>query len=143
MSLAQRRPPFQVSAPHAHNHERKRRRGSIAAALGVVLGCAICAPAVLAQSTPVLTGKWQLACSGRKGQTRQISLEIEQQGSTLTGSYTGGRRSGQLNGSAQGNQVSFELAGKRRSASFIGTADGNNLQLHSAKGGVSCTATRQ
>jgi len=143
MSLAQRRPPFLVSAPRAENHERKRRRRSVAAALAVVLGCVISAPAVLAQSTPVLSGKWQLACSGRKGEMRQISLDIEQQGSTLTGSYTGGRRSGQLNGSVQGNQVSFELAGKRRSASFTGTTDGNSLQLHSAKGGISCTATRQ
>jgi hypothetical protein len=108
-----------------------------------VLGCAICAPAVLAQSTPTLSGTWQLSCTGRKGEARQISITIEQQGATLSGSYTGGRRSGKLNGSVQGNQVSFELAGKRRSASFTGTTDGNRLRVHTAEGGVSCTATRQ
>lgn len=143
MSLAQRPPAFPASSPNAATHQRQRRRRFVAAALTVVLGCAISAPAVLAQSAPVLSGKWQLACTGRKGEARQISLDIEQQGSTLTGSYTGGRRSGQLSGSVQGNQVSFELAGKRRSASFTGTTEGNNLQLHTAKGGVSCTATRQ
>lgn len=141
MNLPRHRPAFlAVSRPAARHW---RRRNSVAAALAVLLGCGISAPAVLAQSAPVLSGKWQLACSGRKGEMRQISLDIEQRGSTLTGSYAGGRRSGQLTGSVQGNQVSFELAGKRRSASFTGTTDGNTLQVHTAKGGVSCTATHQ
>lgn len=140
MSLPQRRSPLLAPSSPAANHRRRPR--TVLGAL-VVLGCTISAPAVLAQSAAVLSGKWQLACSGRKGEVRQISLDIEQQGTTLTGSYTGGRRSGQLNGSVQGKQVSFELAGKRRTASFNGTIDGNNLKVHSAKGGVSCTATRQ
>ena len=110
--------------------------------LVLVLGSAIGAPAVLAQSTPVLSGKWQLSCTGRRGVARQISLDIEQQGSTLSGSYSGGRRSGQLNGSLQGNQVSLELAGPRRSATFTGTTDGNTLQVHAGKG-VSCTGARR
>lgn len=141
MSFCERCPPFLAPSSPAANHRRRRR--STVGALAVVLGCAIYAPAVLAQSAPVLSGKWQLSCSGRKGEVRQISLDIEQQGSALTGSYAGGRRSGQLTGSVQGNQVSFELAGKRRSASFTGTVTGNTLQLHTAKGGVSCTATHQ
>lgn len=122
--------------------EHCSQRGSMLATLALALGGAICAPAVLAQSAPVLAGKWQLACTGRKGEVRQIPLEIEQQGATLSGSYNGARRSGQLHGSVQGNQVSFELAGKRRSASFTGTTDGNTLQVHTARG-ISCTGTRQ
>ena len=110
--------------------------------LTLALGCALCAPAVVAQSAPVLTGKWQLSCTGRRGEVRQISLDIEQQGSTLSGSYSGGRRSGQLNGSLQGNQLSFELAGRRGSAAFSGTTDGSTLQVHAGKG-VSCTGARQ
>lgn len=121
---------------------RPRRRGSVVAALTLALGGAICAPVVLAQSAPVLTGKWQLACTGRRGEARQIPLEIEQQGATLSGSYNGARRSGQLHGSVQSNQVSFELAGKRGSASFTGTIEGNTLQVHTARG-VSCTGKRQ
>ena len=132
-----------LSAPSSPAASHRRRRRAVVGALAVVLGCAISAPAVLAQSAPALSGKWQLSCTGRKGEVRQISLDIEQQGSALTGSYAGGRRSGQLTGSVQGNQVSFELAGKRRSASFTGTVTGNTLQLHAAKGGVSCTATHQ
>jgi hypothetical protein len=129
-----RRPPG-ATAP-------RPRRHSSAGALAV-LGCVICAPAALAQSAPVLSGKWQLSCTGRGGEARQISLDLEQQGETLSGTYSGGRRSGQLTGSVQGNQVSLELAGKRRSADFTGTTDGKTLQVQSAKGKVSCTGTRQ
>lgn len=128
-------------SPLAANDLRRPR--PVVAALALVLGCVISAPAVLAQSTPVLSGRWQLLCTGRSGAARQISLDIEQQGSTLRGSYTGARRSGELHGSVRGNQVSFELAGKRRSASFTGTTNGNSLQVHATKGHVSCAATRQ
>lgn len=114
--------------------------------LSLALGCAICAP-VLAQSSSVqsptvLSGKWQLACTGRRGRVRQISLDIAQRGATLSGSYAGGHRSGQLHGSVQGSQVSFELAGKRGNASFTGTTDGNTLQVQTGNG-ISCTAARQ
>jgi hypothetical protein len=132
---------FPRSLRSAHDAQ-PLRRGSVLAALTLALGGVICAPVVLAQSAPVLAGKWQLACTGRRGEVRQIPLEIEQQGATLSGSYDGARRSGQLHGSVQGNQVSFELAGNRGSASFTGTIDGNTLQVHTAKG-ISCTGTRQ
>src|SRR6185312_13947916 len=128
--------------PLAADDPRRRRRAPIGGALALVLGCAICAPAVLAQSAPTLSGKWQLSCTGRGGEVRQISLDIDQQGTTLSGSYSGGRRSGRLSGSVQGNEVSFELAGKRRSVRFTGTTNGNSLQVHASKGKVSCTATR-
>jgi len=121
---------------------RQRRRAPVVTAVALVLGCAISVPAVLAQSSLLLAGKWQLSCTGRGGQTRRITLDIGQQGSTLSGSYAAARRCGQLHGSVQGDQVSFELAGSRRSASFAGTADGNTLQVHTAKG-ISCTGTRQ
>lgn len=133
----------QSAHPTIRLRSRPRRHASLVGALALVLGCAICAPAVLAQSSPDLSGKWQLSCTGgRKGKTRHIALNIEQQGSTLTGSYSGGRRSGQLHGSVQGNQVSFQLAGARGTASFTGTMDGNTLQVQTARG-FSCTAARQ
>lgn len=142
MALLERCLTSLVPSARAANDSRRRQRKSVLGSLALALGCAICAPAVLAQSAPVLSGKWELSCTGRRGEARQISLDIEQQGSTLSGSYTGGRRSGQLKGSVQGNQVSFELAGKHRSARFTGTTDGKTLQVHAAKGSVSCTATR-
>lgn len=119
-----------------------RQRTSVAGALALALACAICVPSALAQSQPALSGKWQLTCTSRGGETRQISLQIDQQGATLSGSYSGGRRSGQLSGSVQGNEVSLELAGKRRSATLTGTTDGNTMQVHGAKG-ASCKGTRQ
>jgi hypothetical protein len=120
-----------------------RRRASVVGALALVLGSAICAPAVLAQSAPVLSGKWQLSCTGgRRGRTRQIELDIDQQGSKLTGSFSGRRGSGQLSGNVEGTQVAFQLAGERGTLSFTGSTDGNTLQVQTAKG-FSCTATRQ
>lgn len=142
MALPKRFATSLAPAPSPANEPRPLRRASVIGALALALGCAICTPAVLAQSSPTLSGKWQLSCTGRRGQVRQIALDIAQQGATLSGSYTGGRRSGQLHGSVRGTQISFELAGKRRSASFTGTTDGNTLQVQTAKG-VSCTATRQ
>lgn len=142
MALPERLVGSLAPAPPAANEPQPLRRASVIGALALALGCAICAPAALAQSSPVLSGKWQLSCTGRRGQVRQISLDIAQQGATLSGSYTGGRRSGQLHGRVQGTQISFELAGKRRSASFTGTTAGNTLQVQTAEG-VSCTATRQ
>ncbi len=130
------------SAPPAAKDPRRLERASVAATLALVLGSVICAPVVLAQSSPVLAGKWQLSCTGRRGQTRQISLDIAQQGSTLSGSYAAARRSGQLHGSVQGNQVYFQLAGPRKALSLTGTADGNSLQVHTAKG-IACTGRRQ
>lgn len=121
---------------------RKRLRSSIVGPFGLILGCALAAPAVLAQSSPTLSGNWQLSCTGRKGQVRQVTLQIQQQGSKLSGNYSGGSRSGRLRGSVQGDEVSLELAGKRRSATLTGTTDGNTLQVHTPKG-ISCTATRQ
>lgn len=111
-------------------------------ACGLAVGCVLAAPAVLAQSPPTLSGNWQLACTGRGGQVRQVAVRIEQEGSKLSGSYSGSRRSGELRGSVQGNQVALELEGKRRSLQLTGTTDGNTLQVHTAKG-VSCTATRR
>ena len=125
----------------AADDPRQPRRAALVTALAVVLGSALAAPAVLAQSSPALTGKWQLACTGRRGQERQISLDIEQQGATLSGSYAAARGSGQLHGNVRGKQISLELAGRRRSVSLTGTTDGNALQVHTAKG-ISCTGTR-
>lgn len=111
--------------------------------LGLIVGCALSAPAVLAQSpAPALSGNWQLSCTGRSGQVRRIAMRLEQQGSTLSGSYSGGRRSGKLSGSVRGTEVSLALEGKRRSARFTGTTDGNTLQVHTATG-ISCTAARE
>lgn len=111
-------------------------------ALWLVMGSTLSAPAVLAQSPPALSGNWQLSCIDRGGQVRQIAVRIEQQGSKLTGSYSGARRSGKLSGGVQGHDVSLELEGKRRRLQLTGTTDGNTLRLHTANG-PACTATRR
>lgn len=129
-------------SPVGTSRVRPRAGALLISALGIVLGCALCVPSVQAQSSPALSGNWKLSCTGRGGRVRQISLQIEQQGAKLSGSFSAGRRSGRLSGSVQGKEVSLELAGARREATLTGTTDGNTLQVHAAKG-ASCAAERQ
>lgn len=142
MTLLKQTVTFPRRLPAAAKDSRSRRILPVIGALALGLGCVLSAPAVVAQSSPVLSGKWQLSCTGRRGKARQISLDISQQGAALSGSFDGGHRSGQLSGSVQGNQVSFQLSGARGAASFTGTTDGNTLDVHTDRG-ISCTATRQ
>lgn len=116
-------------------------RASVIGALGLALGGALLAPAAQAQSSTALSGSWQLSCTGRSGEARQVSLQIAQQGATLSGTFSAGHRSGQLSGRVRGSEVSLKLAGRYRTATLRGTVDGNTLQVHGAKGG-SCTGTR-
>lgn len=118
------------------------KRAPVIGAVGLALGCALWAPAVPAQAAPALAGNWQLSCTGRRGEVRQIALQIAQQGAKLSGSYSSGHRSGKLSGSVQGNELSLQLAERRRTATLTGTTDGNTLKVQAAKG-ASCTGTRR
>jgi hypothetical protein len=94
-----------------------------------------------AGETASVVGKWLLSWQGRK-KSRQATLDIQQDGSKLTG--TVGERSGSehLSGSVQGNQVSISVGGKKRSISFTGTVEGNRMS-GTTNDGYSWTATRQ
>lgn len=95
-----------------------------------------------AQTSPSLSGTWQLSCSGRRGRVRQVTLRIEQSGSKLGGSFSGPRRSGKLSGAVQGRQVSLLMGADGRSITLTGTTDGNSMTVHGPKGG-SCSASRR
>lgn len=100
-------------------------------------------PAVAAaQGSPNLSGKWQLSCSGRRGRVRQITLQIKQSGSKLSGTFSGPRRTGDLSGTVQGGQVSLQMGGDDTSITLTGVTDGNSITVHGPKGG-SCAASRR
>jgi invasion protein IalB len=90
----------------------------------------------VAQASPNLSGSWQLSCPQRKA-----TLQIAQNGSKLSGTFSGGR-SGKLSGSVQGDQITLKMGGYFRSISLTGTTDGKSMTVHTPKG-VSCTALRQ
>jgi hypothetical protein len=122
---------------------RAARRLSAAAALALLLSGTLFLPGTAAaQEARNLSGTWQLSCPNRKGGVRQVTLRIQQNGSKLSGSFSGPRHSGKLSGSVQGSQVSLQIAGGARPISLTGTTDGNSMTVHTRKG-VSCAAARQ
>lgn len=84
-----------------------------------------------------LSGTWQLVCTNKKGKARDITLDIRQSGSALSGTYSGKRGAGRFNGNVQGARVSF-TAGR---FTFTGTVSGNEMNGQNQRG-QSCSATR-
>lgn len=114
-----------------------RKHFAFSSALVLLSGVALAIPGItLAQTSPNLSGNWQLSCP-----KRSVMLQIEQDGSKLSGTFKV-RHSGKLSGSVQGNQVTLKMGGHFRSISLTGTTDGNSMTVHTKKG-VSCTASRQ
>ncbi|MGA8154441.1 MAG: hypothetical protein WB952_26085 [Terriglobales bacterium] len=119
---------------------------------------------VWAQDAPQSTGQpanvagsWQMTWQGRSG-NMQATLQIQQDGSRLSGSFDGPRGSSSLTGSVQGNQVSFNVVVKARrtfTLVYTGALDGDKMsgtvqpQGRGARGGEggqrsrTWTATRQ
>jgi hypothetical protein len=98
-------------------------------------------PGIAAAQAPSLSGKWQLSCSGRKGRVRQVTLQIEQSGAQLSGSFSGPRRSGNLSGTVRGSRVSLQIGADDRSITLTGTTDGSSMTVHGPKG-AACSASR-
>ncbi|MFZ0498559.1 MAG: hypothetical protein WAM52_05465 [Steroidobacteraceae bacterium] len=122
---------------------RAARRLGAAGALALLLSGVLGVPGIAAaQTPPSLSGTWQLSCLGRKGHVRQITLQIAQSGSTLSGSFSAPRRSGKLSGTVQGGQVSLQLGADDQAITLTGTTDGNSMTVQGARG-RSCTASRQ
>lgn len=95
-----------------------------------------------AQTSPTLSGAWQLSCTGGNGKVRQVKLQIEQNGSTLSGSFSGPRRTGKLSGTVQGGRVSLQIGTEERSITLTGSTDGRSMTVHGPNGGK-CTASHQ
>jgi hypothetical protein len=102
----------------------------------IVFVCLLAGPLLLAQdsesnhSQPVnIGGAWQLSWQGRDG-SQQATIQIQQDGSKLSGTFQGPRGSSQLTGSVSGNNVSFsvQMQGRRTiTLAFTGTIDGDKM----------------
>ncbi len=105
-----------------------------------------------AQSNPEsanVAGKWNLSWKGKKRKPHQAALEIQQDGTKLTGTFEGEGRGGlsgslALTGSVQGNNVSFTVQSQENNKSgiFTGTVDGGTMN-GTTREGHPWTATRQ
>ena len=77
-----------------------------------------------------LSGNWQLSWQGRQG-TRQATLQLQQDGTQLSGTLKGERDSTPVTGSIQDNKVSLnvKMQGERRTVTlaFKGTVDGDKM----------------
>jgi hypothetical protein len=80
---------------------------------------------------------WQ----GRKG-AREATLQIQQAGSKLSGTFEAQGGSAPLSGSVRGDKISLTAAGEKKERTFIGTVEGNKMSGTMKRGG-SWTATRQ
>ncbi len=98
--------------------------------------CLFAAPLVLAQdsdsnnSQPAnIGGAWQISWQGRDG-SEQGTIQVQQDGSQLSGTFQDSRGSSQLTGSVAGNNVSFsvQVQGRRTiTLAFTGTVDGDKM----------------
>jgi hypothetical protein len=76
-----------------------------------------------------LTGKWQLSWEARLG-TEHGTMQLEQAGSSLTGSYQGHLTCPKISGSVEGKNVSLKLTFPRAhpfTLDFTGTLDGDKM----------------
>ena len=122
---------------------RAARRLGSAGAVMLLLSGVLGMPGIAVAQTPLpLSGTWRLSCPTRKGQARQITLQIEQSGSKLSGSFSSRRRSGSLNGTVQGGDVSLQMGANARSITLTGTTDGNSMTVRDRRG-VSCSGSRR
>jgi len=92
----------------------------------IVFVCLLAGPLLLAQdsesnhSQPVnIGGAWQLSWQGRDG-SQQATIQIQQDGSKLSGTFQGPRGSSQLMGSVSGNNVSFSVQMQRHRTITLG-----------------------
>ena len=89
-----------------------------------------------------LSGNWQISWTGRDGNPKEATMQIQQDGSKLSGTFQAERGSAPLTGSLRGNQVSLSVDARGRELSFTGTLNGDKM-TGTTKRGKSWTASRQ
>src|SRR3984957_11249318 len=101
----------------------------------IVLICFLSIPLLFAQdsqsnnSPPNIGGAWQISWEGRGG-SQQATIQIQQDGSKLSGTFQGSQGSTPLNGSVGGDNISFsvQVQGRRTmTLIFTGTIDGDKM----------------
>ncbi|HWO33866.1 MAG TPA: hypothetical protein VNO32_34140 [Candidatus Acidoferrum sp.] len=82
-------------------------------------------------ATAIASGVWLMTWTNEKGDTRQATLHIQQNGEALSGtaSVQGGPVNGtfRLSGNVQGNRIVLSVKVYWHHASFTGTVDGTKM----------------
>jgi hypothetical protein len=93
------------------------------------------APLLLAQDSQAnnsppanVAGAWQISWQGRNG-TQQATMQVQQDGSKLSGTFEDASGSSSMSGSVAGKNVSFsvQVQGRPMTLAFTGTADGDKM----------------
>jgi hypothetical protein len=92
--------------------------------------CLLAQDAAQGETQPAnVAGKWQMSWQGRNG-AKQATLQLQQDGSKLTGTMDGDRGSVPVTGTVNGNNVSFstQSQGQRGfTLVYTGTVDGDKM----------------
>lgn len=108
----------------------------------MALASAVAQDAAEDSGAATVSGAWQISFADMNGNPRQATLQIEQDGSRLSGTFQGECGSAPLSGSLQGNQMSLTAKARGREISFTGTVDGNKMSGTTGQG-KDWTAARQ
>jgi hypothetical protein len=101
----------------------------------IVFAFLLAAPLLLAQdsqsnnSQPAnVSGAWQISWQARSG-TQQATMQIQQDGSNLSGRFQDASGSSSVTGSLAGNNVSFsvQIQGRPMTLAFTGILDGDKM----------------
>ncbi len=102
----------------------------------IILAAGLVTPAAFAQSA---AGTWTGETQGRGG-TQTLTLTLEVDGSTLTGTFAQGAQSDPISeGAVDGNTIAFqrslEFGGNPVTLTYSGQIEGNTLTLTTTGGG--------
>ena len=92
-------------------------------------------------ATAPLSGTWHLTWTGKKGQQRHKTVQLQQSGDTLSGSARSKEGPMPVAGTVHGDQVAFDMKLPKRQISFNGTFDGTRMSGTTRKG-LPWSATR-
>jgi hypothetical protein len=104
----------------------------------IIFICLLAAPLLLAQdsgsnnSQPAqpanIGGAWQITWQSRSG-SQQATMQIQQDGSKVSGTFQDPSGSSPVTGSIAGNNVSFsmQIQGRPMTLAFTGTVDGDKM----------------
>jgi len=88
----------------------------------------------LVASAADVTGKWVAQVPGRGGNATETTFNLKQDGSTVTGTVSGGRGDQPISdGKVEGDKISFnvnlEFNGNKITQAYTGTVSGDEMKL--------------
>ena len=114
---------------------RIRWIGPAGLAVAVVLLAAPARAALQDEELPAVTGTWHFVVELDIG-GGQPTFAFEQEGETLTGTYTGLFGTAEVIGTVTGNRIEFRFGSEAAEAVYVGTIEGDTMQGTCDYGGV-------